>query len=168
MNHGHHGHHQHGSGLCKMNMFLNADTTDLCILHERWRVTDTRSLVGSLLLCALLVAAYEWFAAARRRYAAATRADRQTTLAKKTDGPTAAAAAAPAGRRRVPPARQRHAAVVNAVLYGLAYLWGMTNMLIFMTCNVWVMLACSAGACVGKFCFGDADEAEEEKATSCH
>ncbi|KAK8084402.1 Ctr copper transporter [Apiospora hydei] len=160
-----------------MNMYLNADVTDVCILHERWHATDARSFAGSLLLCALLVALYERFAAWRRRYAArvarqAKAAARKKELSSSSSsdkkGPACCTAESPTDR-----SRRRRAAAINAALYGVGYLWGMTNMLIFMTFNVWVMLACGVGAAVGKFLSDDDDQAEEvsgeeEKEASCH
>ncbi|KAK8097731.1 uncharacterized protein PG998_013217 [Apiospora kogelbergensis] len=160
-----------------MNMYLNADVTDICILHERWHVTDARSLAGSLLLCALLVGLYERFAAWRRRYAASVARQNKAAARKKE------LTASVAGEKQTPAchstpslsatdrSRRRRAAAVNAALYGVGYLWGMTNMLIFMTFNVWVMLACGVGAAAGKFLSGDDDEeglGEEEKEASCH
>ncbi|KAK7942520.1 uncharacterized protein PG986_011633 [Apiospora aurea] len=177
----HHHHHDHGSssmGMCSMNMYLNADVTDVCILHERWHATDARSFAGSLLLCALLVGLYERFAAWRRRYAG--RAARQAkAAARKKELPSSSLSSekdtAPAcctAESATDRSRRRRAAAINAALYGVGYLWGMTNMLIFMTFNVWVMLACGVGAAVGKFLSDDDDNegvsGEEEKEASCH
>ncbi|KAK7975391.1 kinesin family protein (BimC) [Apiospora arundinis] len=162
-NHNHHHHHGHdhassGSGMCSMNMYLNADVTDVCILHERWHVTDARSFAGSLVLCALLVALYERFAAWRRRKRREAEDRNIRVSLSNVSG---------IGHGKV---AARRDAAINAALYGAGYLWGMTNMLIFMTFNVWVMLACGVGAAVGKFLSGDDEEGqgEEEKEASCH
>lgn len=163
-----------------MNMYLNADVTDVCILHERWHVTDARSFAASLLLCALLVALYEKFAAWRRRYATSVARQAKTAARKKelssSSGnsekkETPACHKSTAAKSATDRSRRRRAAAVNAALYGVGYLWGMTNMLIFMTFNVWVMLACGVGAAVGKFLSDDDDQdlyGEEKKEASCH
>ncbi|KAK8045491.1 hypothetical protein PG993_005515 [Apiospora rasikravindrae] len=183
----HHHHHDHGSsstgGMCSMNMYLNADVTDVCILHERWHATDARSFAGSLLLCALLVGLYERFAAWRRRYAARVARQARAAARKKELSPSSSSSsekdkkgpacctAATSAESAMDRWRRRRAAAINAALYGVGYLWGMTNMLIFMTFNVWVMLACGVGAAVGKYLSDDGDEemsGEEEKEASCH
>ncbi|KAK8068869.1 hypothetical protein PG994_005485 [Apiospora phragmitis] len=165
-----------------MNMYLNADVTDVCILHERWHVTDAPSFAVSLLLCALLVALYERFAAWRRRYAASVARQANTAARKKELSSSSSTPHGGADEKKAPASacrsttaaavesttdrsRRRRAAAVNAALYGVGYLWGMTNMLIFMTFNVWIMLACGVGAAVGKFLSDDDQEVpgEEEK-----
>ncbi|KAK6846356.1 CTR2 long splice variant [Apiospora arundinis] len=189
-NHNHHHHHGHdhassGSGMCSMNMYLNADVTDVCILHERWHVTDARSFAGSLVLCAFLVALYERFAAWRRRYATSVARQAKAAARKKELSSSSSSSSASGEKQKtgtstchsttssvsaMERSRRRRAAAINAALYGVGYLWGMTNMLIFMTFNVWVMLACGVGAAVGKFLSGDDEEGqgEEEKEASCH
>lgn len=168
--------------MCSMNMYLNADVTDVCILHERWHVTDARSFAGSLVLCALLVALYERFAAWRRRYAASVARQAKAAARKKELSSSSSSSgekqktgtstchSATSSVSAMERSRRRRAAAINAALYGVGYLWGMTNMLIFMTFNVWVMLACGVGAAVGKFLSGDDEEGqgEEEKEASCH
>jgi copper transporter 1 len=51
-------------------MLFTWDTTDLCIVFRGWRITNTGSLIVSLLAIVLMTAGYEAVREASRRYEA--------------------------------------------------------------------------------------------------
>lgn len=150
--HDHHaGHGGHGSSsqnTCNMNMLFTFSTTDLCIVFRQWHITSTLSLVVSLAAVVALAAGYEALREGVRRY--------ENAAAKR-------ASTAPRQNREEV---TRRAHVVKAVLYGIQNFYAFMIMLVFMTYNGWVMLACSLGAGLGYLIFGG--ETTIAKETACH
>ncbi|KAK4185509.1 Ctr copper transporter family-domain-containing protein [Podospora australis] len=150
MDHSHH--HGHGSGssanTCNMNMLFTWSHENLCIVFPQWRITSTFSLILSLVAIVALAAGYEAIREGVRRY--------ETAVAKRAET---------VPRQNKDDVKKR-AHVVKAVLYGFQNFYAFMIMLIFMTYNGWVMLACSIGAGLGYLIFGG--ETTIAKETACH
>lgn len=75
------------------------------------------------------------------------------------------AAAAATGLRR----RARSGHVTKALFYGAQVFYSFFIMLLFMTYNGWVMIACAVGASLGYLVWGGRAEGEGEgKSVACH
>ncbi|ORY61390.1 Ctr copper transporter family-domain-containing protein [Pseudomassariella vexata] len=136
MDHSHMDHSQmhHGGteGGCTMNMLWNLNPTNICIITDKWRITDSfTSLLLSLLAITLIAAGLELFKARVAAY---------ENWAKKQ------MEAQPKARRS---AIQARVDVIRAVSYGVQVFYGYMAMLISMTYNAWVLVALSVGHAVG-------------------
>ncbi|KAL8419715.1 hypothetical protein RB594_002768 [Gaeumannomyces avenae] len=144
-----HGGMDHGGmAKCSMNMLFTWDTTNLCIVFERWHIRSTAGLIFSLLAVVAIGAGYEALRESIRRY--------EHYLNKKNE----------AVPRQNKPKVTREAHVLKAVLYGIQNFYAFMIMLIFMTYNGWVMIAVSFGAFLGYLLFGGSTPATKE--TACH
>jgi len=152
MDHGGHGGHgdmdmPHGP-MCNMNMLFTWDTENLCIVFRSWHITSNLSLIVSLVAVVALAAGYELLREGIRRY--------EASVNKRAE-------AVPRQNRAK---ATRHAHLVKSVLYGIQNFYAFMIMLIFMTYNGWVMIACSVGAGLGYLVFGGSTPATKE--TACH
>ncbi|ESA44087.1 TCU-2, variant [Neurospora crassa OR74A] len=146
----HSGHPGMGEGAprCSMNMLFTWNTENLCIVFRQWHIHSTFSLVVSLLAIVALAAGYEALREGIRQYEAWTNKRVETTPRQNVAAVT----------------KRAHA--IKSVLYGIQNFYAFMIMLIFMTYNGWVMLACSLGAALGYFVFGSRTTATKE--TACH
>ncbi|KAI9477408.1 copper transpport protein [Coemansia sp. RSA 989] len=150
------GHGDHGSRpMCAMNMALNWDTDNVCILFDFWRITSTTSLVLSCAAVFVLGYLYELSRARVRFWELATysngsaaRAQLETPLVT-ADG------------------FDKRARWMRALLYGLLVAYSYSLMLIFMTYNGFLILAVIGGAVVGHYKFST-DTPGAVRGANCH
>ncbi|CAP60106.1 uncharacterized protein PODANS_1_4220 [Podospora anserina S mat+] len=174
MGHGDHG--GDGQNMCNMNMLFTWDTNNLCIVFRQWHISSNFSLFVSLLAIVALGAGYEALREAIRRYEAAVtrRANSvpreiesryQDEEDHEQDAETAPFfGAVITGQNRDEVTKRAH--IIKSVLYAVQNFYAFMIMLIFMTYNGWVMLACSFGAGLGYLLFGGQTTVAKE--TACH
>ncbi|KAK0670772.1 Ctr copper transporter family-domain-containing protein [Cercophora samala] len=177
----HMGHGDHGAGgdnqnMCNMNMLFTWDTRNLCIVFRQWHISSTFTLFVSLLAIVALAAGYEALREAIRRYEAAVtkransvpreiESQYQDDEESEQDAETAPFfGAVIAGQNRDEVTKRAH--IIKSVLYAVQNFYAFMIMLIFMTYNGWVMLACSLGAGLGYLLFGGQTTVAKE--TACH
>ncbi|ESA44088.1 Ctr copper transporter [Neurospora crassa] len=180
----HSGHPGMGEGAprCSMNMLFTWNTENLCIVFRQWHIHSTFSLVVSLLAIVALAAGYEALREGIRQYEAWTNKRVETTPHPREqyrdddddddveqqleDEERLAETTMPwlLGQNVAAVTKRAHA--IKSVLYGIQNFYAFMIMLIFMTYNGWVMLACSLGAALGYFVFGSRTTATKE--TACH
>ncbi|KAJ4404797.1 copper transpport protein [Neurospora sp. IMI 360204] len=177
----HSGHPGMGGGppRCSMNMLFTWNTENLCIVFRRWRIDSTFTLVVSLLAIVALAAGYEALREGIRQYEAWTNKrvetaphcrdqyrDDEDVEPQHEEEERLTETTTPwfLGQNAAAVTKRAHA--IKSVLYGIQNFYAFMIMLIFMTYNGWVMLACSLGAALGYFIFGSRTTATKE--TACH
>ncbi|KAK3952638.1 Ctr-domain-containing protein [Pseudoneurospora amorphoporcata] len=178
-----------GPPRCSMNMLFTWNTENLCIVFRQWRIDSTFTLVVSLLAIVAFAAGYEALREGIRQYEAWTNkrvetaphrrdgnyrdddddveAPRQDYLGQRQEDERLAETITTPwflGQNAAEVTKRAHA--IKSVLYGIQNFYAFMIMLIFMTYNGWVMLACSVGAALGYFIFGSRITATKE--TACH
>ncbi|KXL46524.1 MAG: hypothetical protein FE78DRAFT_30819 [Acidomyces sp. 'richmondensis'] len=151
-------------------MLFTWDTTNLCIVFRRWRITSTWSLLLSILAVMAITVGYEAVRDASRRYerrygsvsndkfpSAPDAEDERRSLLPPRTGDTAQNRMMGDGGRRV--------RVTKAALYGIQVFYSFFIMLLFMTYNGWIMLAVGVGAFLGYLVFPGSSI---EKSAACH
>jgi len=142
----------HGMGStaarCSMNMLFTWNTENLCIIFRWWHVSNTFTLILSLLAVVALTAGYEAIRSGSRQY--------EALVEEKYTGVTR--------RNKVEVNKKAH--IIKALLYATQTFYAFMLMLLFMTYNGWVMLAVAVGAFLGYLLFGVNTSASKE--TACH
>ncbi|VEU22616.1 DEKNAAC103358 [Brettanomyces naardenensis] len=137
---------KHGEEMCEMSMTLNAGYKNLCILTSHWRIASKYQMVLSMVAIALISMGYELF----KRWGS-TFEKRYNTMASSGNCT----------------ARElRSFKLRNSVVYGVTVFYSFTIMLLFMTFNIWVMLAVTLGAGLGHFFF--ATQSTWSNSLACH
>lgn len=162
--------HSSGSGsgsgsaaaMCSMNMLFTWNTKNLCIIFRWWRVSNTFTLILSLLGVVALTAGYEAIRSGSRRYEAYV--EKKTTGITLGDDNTENTPFLWSGKNQVEVNKKAH--VIKALLYAIQNFYAFMLMLLFMTYNGWVMLAVGVGSFVGFLLFGTNTSASKE--TACH
>ncbi|XWW97261.1 hypothetical protein V2A60_005243 [Cordyceps javanica] len=148
----HSGHMGHGgdgmADMCSMSMLFTWDTTNLCIVFERWHIRSTPGLVASLIAVVLIAMGYEGLRATSRIYERSIDARVESAPRQNRDHLT------------------RHSHLIKSLLYGLQNFYALMLMLVFMTYNGWVMVSVGLGAFLGYYVFGNHSSATKEGA--CH
>lgn len=133
--------------MCSMAMTLNTGYKNLCILTSSWHIHHLWQMVLSLIVIAAATAGYElfkrWAVAFDRRY------DQMEQAGTYSDS------------------ELKSFKLRSSMVYGLSVLYSFTIMLVFMTFNLWVMLAVAAGAAAGHFLFATKD-LSESPTLACH
>lgn len=142
-----------------MNMLLNYSTKDLCIFTHHLRIpSDSWTMwAAGLVFVFLFVAGYEGLKARARSFdrwvAAEARRLSLDVCGTDTGGDGGSGKTGTATTTRTakvtPQSFARSQKPIRALLHAGTYLYGMLAMLLFMTYNVQVMLACTAGAAAG-------------------
>ncbi|KAL8304088.1 hypothetical protein RB601_007424 [Gaeumannomyces tritici] len=160
-----HGGMDHGGmAKCSMNMLFTWDTTNLCIVFERWHIRSTAGLIFSLLAVVAIGAGYEALRESIRRYEHYLNKKNEAVPRADDVAETESTPFLLAGQNKPKVTREAH--VLKAVLYGIQNFYAFMIMLIFMTYNGWVMIAVSFGAFLGYLLFGGSTPATKE--TACH
>ncbi|KAK7744949.1 copper transpport protein [Cytospora paraplurivora] len=146
-----------------MSMLFTWDTTNLCIVFEKWHIRTTPGLLFSLLAIVVIGMGYEALRAATRRYE--VEANRRLDSIPRGDNVTETTPLAWAiGQNQAHVNKRVH--LVKAALYALQTFYAFMLMLVFMTYNGWVMVAVTLGAFLGYLVFGGPTTATKE--TQCH
>lgn len=155
-----------------MNMLLNYSTKDLCIFTHHLRIpSDSWALwAAGLVFVFLFVAGYEglkararsfdrWVAAEVRRLSPNEGGTDtgggggggvdSTSISSSSGNSSGKTKTTTAKVTTTPQSFARSQKPIRALLHAGTYLYGMLAMLLFMTYNVQVMLACTAGAAAG-------------------
>lgn len=135
-----HDHHDMEHDMCSMNMFINTDTTNLCIVFKQWRITGAWSLIQSLVIITLFAMAFEYLRECTRKY-------ESRPIQLET--------------------RERRRQFVKSILYALQVGVSFMLMLVFMTYNVYVMGAVVLGSGMGYYFF-NSDPNGASKSMACH
>lgn len=154
MNHGNmggmpgmdHGKMDPGMKMCSMKMTLNSDYENLCLLTENLMVTNKYQLVVAIFGIILFTFGYEYY----KRFV--DRAQNRYNLYLRSDVV-------------VEKERKKHKAKLS-VMYGLSVFYSFIIMLLFMTFNVWVMIAVCVGAGLGHYLLDSS--APAAVSLSCH
>lgn len=141
-------------------MFINTDTNNLCIVFKQWRITGTWSLIQSLIVIVLLGMSFELMREVSRRY---ENAGRQIQLESPN---TDSRSNSPDGRISSKRRRRRH--LVKSLLYAFQVGISFMLMLVFMTYNVYVMLAVVVGSGLGYYFFNNDPNGLAGKTMACH
>lgn len=156
----------HGMGStaarCSMNMLFTWNTENLCIIFRWWHVSNTFTLILSLLAVVALTAGYEAIRSGSRQYEALVE-EKYTGVTLGDDNTENTTLLWP-GRNKVEVNKKAH--IIKALLYATQTFYAFMLMLLFMTYNGWVMLAVAVGAFLGYLLFGVNTSASKE--TACH
>lgn len=157
--------HHGDMSSCAMNMFLNTDTTNLCILVKQWRVTGPWSLGQALVVIVLFAMSFEAIRELTRRY---EHNSRTGIIAlggsSRPDSPSPLANTATTTGRREARKRQLIKSLLYALQVGISFLL----MLVFMTYNVYVMAAVVVGSGIGYYLFNSDPNGVSGKGMACH
>lgn len=139
MDHGGMDHDMPGMKMCKMAMTLNSDYENLCILTERLMVTNKLQLFFAMVGIVLFTLGYEYFKLfvdkMQTRYSQFLKSNTVTENE-----------------------RIKYKAKLSTA-YAVSVGYSFIIMLLFMSFNVWVMLAVCAGAGLGHYAFGGSSAA---------
>ncbi|ORY76706.1 Ctr copper transporter family-domain-containing protein [Protomyces lactucae-debilis] len=160
MDHGHMGHGDMGAAACSMNMYLNADIKNLCILTEKWHITGVWSLLQSCIIIILFAMLFEFIRERIRRYEAGIGAI-------DIDSSQAGTVSSERATNRTPRAI-RQSQMIKAFLYAFQVAVSYILMLVFMTFNVYVMAAVVIGAGLGHYFFNTDPASIGSKSMACH
>ncbi|MCJ1357996.1 MAG: hypothetical protein MMC33_007994 [Icmadophila ericetorum] len=173
--------------MCNMNMLFTWDTTNLCIVFRWWHISNTFTLLLSLLGVALLTAGYEGVREVARRYEASS-AEYANRLPRKSlsssrfslcqpsqdewakrchsvdDDDEPSSPKWPFAGKLMKQSEQK-TKTIKATLYAIQVFYSFFIMLLFMTYNGWIMLAVAVGAFIGYLTFGNASAT---KGVACH
>jgi len=162
MDHSHHTMHAgHAMGeatthRCQMSMLFTWNTQDLCLVFRWWHVSDTFTLVLSLLGVVALSAGYEFLRELARRYEARVDA---------SSAPTSEEVSSLLPKRNFVNRSAKKPHVGKALFYGVQVFYSFFIMLLFMTYNGWVMAAVAIGASLGYMLWGGGSVS---KSVACH
>lgn len=124
-------HDMPGMKMCKMSMTLNSDYNNLCILTDRIMVTTKLQLVLATFGIAVFTLGYEYFKAFIDKLGSRYSQFLQTNTVTEHE-------------RKVYKLRL-------SIAYAISVGYSFTIMLLFMTFNIWVMLAVCVGAGFGHY-----------------
>ncbi|KAF2674668.1 Ctr copper transporter [Microthyrium microscopicum] len=144
-------------------MLFTWSTQDLCIVFRSWHVSNTFTLILSLLLIVALCAGYEAVREVTRRYEASC-AVKNERLPSDDDQFNESSSLLAVGSAR--PQAERTSEIVKAALYAVQVFYSFFIMLLFMTYNGYIMLAVAVGAFIGHLAFGAKTPAT--KSAACH
>lgn len=156
MDHGGMDHGDMDMSSCAMNMFVNADTENLCILFKGWRVTGPWSLVQSMIVIILFAMSFEAIREYIRRY---EQTQRPITLDGRPGSPSPEMTSKKDRRRRQ---------MIKSLLYALQVGISFMLMLVFMTYNVYIMGAVIIGSALGYYFFNSDPHGVGSKSMACH
>lgn len=134
MDHGGMDHDMPGMKMCKMAMTLNSDYENLCILTETLMVTNKPQLVFAMTGIALFSLGYEYFKLFVDRMQARYSQYLKSNTVTENE-------------------RVKYKVRLSAA-YAFSVGYSFIIMLLFMSFNVWVMLAVCIGAGLGHYAFG--------------
>ncbi|KAF7321676.1 FAD-binding FR-type domain-containing protein [Mycena kentingensis (nom. inval.)] len=173
---------------CSMYMLMNSNIIDTCIVFRQWHVTSNSYFVASCLVIVALGVLYEYLRAFQKSLdtriallliASGKGKTRARSGSRSGRSSPDESAGLLTGRRHffklattgtLVPFRLR---LLRAGLYGVTVFLSFFLMLVFMTYNVYLILATVFGAALGHFIFGgtinvDALLSEEAKGMACH
>lgn len=164
MNHGDMNHGDMDMSECSMTMFLNTDTSNLCILIKQWRVTGFWSLFQSLIVIVLFGMSFEAIRALTRRYEQGSGGTIALLSTTRPGSPSSSSSSSLSNSKKA----QRKRQVVKSLLYALQVGISFLLMLVFMTYNVYVMGAVVVGSGVGYYLFNSDPNGVSGKGMACH
>lgn len=165
MNHGDMNNGDMDMPSCAMNMFLNTDTKNLCILVKQWRVTSTWSLLQSLFIIVLFAVSFEAIRELTRRYESSQKGS--ITLGNSRPG-SPCPASNNHGTTFSRKSEMRKRQLIKSLLYSLQVGISFLLMLVFMTYNVYVMAAVVVGSGIGYYLFNSDPNGVSGKGMACH
>lgn len=116
--------------MCKMSMLLTTEYEDVCVLTSKWHIYNFRDLILSMIAIIILTALYEllknWTLKWENRNSVNSISSQSAIKKFKLN---------------------------SSIVYGFTVFYSFIIMLIFMTFNVWLMIAVAIGAAVGKYFF---------------
>ncbi|TID30094.1 hypothetical protein CANINC_001318 [Pichia inconspicua] len=125
------GHNEPGMKMCKMSMTLNSDYENLCILTDKLMVTTKTQMILAMILVSVFAALFEYYRAfvdkLQHRYAQYL----QSGMVTEKE-------------------RLKYKLILSTA-YSVSVGYSFIIMLLFMSFNVWVMLAVCIGAGLGHF-----------------
>ncbi|KAH0608969.1 uncharacterized protein H6S33_001197 [Morchella sextelata] len=142
---------------CQMSMLFTWNTENLCLVFRWWHVSNTFTLILSLLGVVALSAGYEFVREISRRYEA--RVDAENASLSTSDESSSLLP----GRNITSASKRGH--IGKAIFYGIQVFYSFFIMLLFMTYNGWVMIAVAVGASLGYTIWGGASAT---KSVACH
>lgn len=125
------GHDAPGMKMCKMSMTLNKDYENLCLLTDKLMITTKTQMVLAMLLVALFTALFEYLKVGLDQMQSRYSQYLQSNMVTETE-------------------RLKYKLRLSTA-YSVSVGYSFIIMLLFMTFNVWVMLAVCIGAGVGHF-----------------
>ncbi|KAF8658311.1 hypothetical protein AX16_002080 [Volvariella volvacea WC 439] len=169
MNHGDHGGHgEHGDmpmgPKCVTHMLWNAQIIDTCVIFQSWHIGSHFQFILSCLVIIGLGILYEYLRLLQRQVdlhiarslAKGKAKSRSSSRGRNLPENELEESGLLSGRRKeatgspVPPVFR----ILRATLYGLSVFLSFFLMLIFMTYNVYLILATVLGAALGHYIFG--------------
>ncbi|CDR40515.1 CYFA0S05e01310g1_1 [Cyberlindnera fabianii] len=138
--------HEH-QAMCSMNMLLNSDYENLCLLSSSWHIKTLPQFIISLLLVAVMGVGYEYVRVKAKRM--------ETRLISLPVDQSQEYT-----NTSLVSSESWSKSLIYGVLVGYSYIM----MLLFMTYNIWVMLAVVSGAVLGHHLF----HGEMRDTMACH
>ncbi|KAK9235532.1 Ctr copper transporter family-domain-containing protein [Lipomyces kononenkoae] len=169
---------QHSSSTCKMNMVLNWDPTDVCVVFEWWHIRGPGTLAASLICIILLGIGYEYLRTITS-VPVIPHTDIDDCDSDGSSTPTLIDVEMPPpiavpsdttkygtlSNVRKTTFLKRYGMRLRSVLYAIQVMYSFFIMLIAMTYNGWIIIAVGVGALIGHLFFG---YRTQSRTMSCH
>ncbi|RKP07533.1 Ctr copper transporter [Thamnocephalis sphaerospora] len=140
-------------------MLFNWDSENVCVIFDWWRINGAGLMVASCIIIILLSIAYEGLREVARRYDAKLLKEMRFRRSAGLDE-------LESGEGQAPHKASKEEELWRSLIYALQVAVAFLLMLVFMTYNVYLMLATVVGAGIGHFFF--ARRAGAERPLSCH